>query len=211
MNKKIMITVFMVLLSSNIILKGNTKTQTTNQNTKKGLDAKIYQDLRSVEMDLFNAILEAKPIVTARMKNALKSIENVLEKLETHKITTSTNQNKTQQAKYNIDSKTLAEYIEQILKPIKQFFEVIHENTFVVKPLVKKSLPDSPNSILIKFFDAKPSEVDTYLEKNLKTAEELEVACLDFSKFLGNIEHHLSKQAKTEYEKLVQKIKQKRK
>jgi len=201
LNKKVLFAVLAILLSNNV--RGDNREQQTKLETKT-----THQDLKSAEMDLFNAMLEAKPIVTARLKNALKNIEFVVEKIESHK-TIEKLENGKESTKYNLDNKTLNEYKKQILKPIEIFFEIIHENTFVVKPLVTKSV-SNPDSILIKFFDAKASEVPTFFEKNVTTAEILDNACNDFLKFLGDIEYHLSKQAKSSYEKLVKKIKQKK-
>lgn len=160
-----------------------------------------HANLDSLEMDLFNTILETKPKVTHAIKKALRIVKIEFKKLKEHK----------EKDKYNITNNEIIEYRNNILMQLKPFFTKIFMYKSMTKTLVDKSLKDFPNSLLVKFFAVNEKEGDTYFEKQIDTAQKLENSCLEFIKFLDDIEHNLSKEAKQAYVDLANEIKEQKK
>lgn len=204
MNKIIVSAMFISVFLNNIncaTINNKTQIETTqNQRTKESLAQKNYTDLSCEEMDLFNAVLEIKPSATHQIKKALRIVKNEFAKLKLHKKNT----------EFEITQKKVLEYRDNILDSLKPFIIRILKYEDIIKKIIEKSLKtDFPNSLLLKFLDLKDKkkEQDTYFEKHVNTAEELESTCSEFIKLLSDIEHNMSQEAKKVYVDAIQKAK----
>ncbi len=171
---------------------------TPKEDTKQTQECIEFSNL---EKDLLNAFLEIKPRVTARIKNILKIIESVKKELETQKIQT------TKGYEYKLTKEEIIQLKNKMLKPGKIFLKAIHKNQNMSKELVKQSLKNPSNSILVKFFDTRKNEIDTHFEKNINTAEDLEQVANDFTTFMKDVLYNMSDEAKKAYKDFVIKIK----
>ena len=208
MNKKntLFIISFIVLSNANFTTEPNITTEPKKEEQKqeKANETQGYIEFSSLEKDLLNALLEIKPVVTARIKNALKKINLINKELETHKIQTNKGY------EYNLTEKEIIQFRDAILKPGKIFLNSIYENQNVCKDLVKKSVEDPKNSILFQFFDTPKNKIDTYFEEKINTAEELVQVGNDFTKFISDVLYNMSPNAEKAYRDFVTTITKKK-
>ena len=98
------------------------------------------------------------------------------------------------------NDETIALIIKKLLEPNKSFFGYLHQNSALLKPIVEKSFSatKSPNKIeynssfLHGFFKCDSSQIHTFFEQRLKTAEDAKNLCLEFAVLAKDLMQSLS-------------------
>ena len=161
-------------------------------------NCKILQK-NSSELSLFNALLEVKPVVTARAKYMVKLIEKI----------ESLTEGKT------IDTATFTIYKTELIKPLiskkseddTTWLDEILEKSFIMRPIITESLGSRKDkSYLMKFLDCKKKEANDYFQKTINNVEDLISVSSDLKTFMVDIIDNMSDGAKKSFENLERKL-----
>ncbi len=109
-----------------------------------------------------------------------------------------------------------------ILEPLKQFFDVIQQYSFMVRPLVEESLFGKEaathasaeqrakfvkDSLLLQFFESKSNDVVNFFEKHIACKEDLKKACSEVLIFFADLKSSLSDATMQQYRAFITELK----
>lgn len=112
------------------------------------------------------------------------------------------------------DPQIIEQHIKTVMKPIKKFFEEIHQFSFLIKPLVeeclineKDNIPGQPKKqcVILEFLNTQIN-IDTFFERTVRTKEVLQNTCREFLNFFGSIKASLSPSALVAYNKAWEEL-----
>lgn len=160
------------------------------------------KDLKCPQIDILNLAFQGFPFALARMKLSNRAAHKTDKLLNHHDDVTKTD-NK------NIDDATLIkEQLHTIFEPIKDFFAEIRQCSFLIKPLIEKSLPEKilKKSYIMKFMHSS-SAVLEFFEHEITTKEKLNDVCQEIKTFLTDVEDNVSEETQKIYHEFVQEVK----
>jgi len=106
--------------------------------------------------------------------------------------------------------------IRNVLAPVKEFFDTIHQFAFLVEPLVTESLVEDQyvtqklnikESLLLEFLQTKQAKLETFFEERVTTKAKLRDVCLEFSIFFSDLKKNFTKDTIDAYKKVVEELK----
>ncbi len=184
---------------------GEEPKDTTKQNQAKLPAAK---KITNGKMILLSDVLKDHPEGVVRMTLASNTIIKVLKDLESNKNPTN-------------DQKIITGQIQSVLKPVRQFFDIIYDYGSIIRPLILESLfgikiestteahkvstQYEDKCLLLGFLNAKNNR-NTFFEDRVKTKEELHKTCIEFLQFFKDLNVSLSEPAIKAYKELMASI-----
>lgn len=162
--------------------------------TVKKLQLPVAKVLKGKEVDLLNSVFASQPTAIWRTRAACNDILKTL-KLINIKQGTFT--------KKEEEQTFVKEQVKLILAPVTAFFDEIRENSWLVIPVVEKSLIKEEaikNSILIKFFTSTSQD---FFAEEVKTISELQGVAVEFLTIFNDINKSLSKKAEDAFNKFI--------
>ncbi len=191
------------LASTHLEAKVSKKEQpAATQTASASIQGKV---LKNEALGTLNLIFAQHPIAILRINLAARSIKTALDKtdleLQLKQATRSTQEKK--QADIKTEEKEVAQELEQIVAPVREFFAQIQNYNAMVQPIMQESIgAHKPNSLLMKYFNSK-QELMEFAEKNVTTKETFKELTSELLQFLKDLTKSLSPEAKTAYKKLM--------
>ncbi len=115
-------------------------------------------------------------------------------------------------AEKNVDVVFIKEQLHKIFEPVKEFFAEIRHYSFLIKPLLEKSMIEKniKKLHLMKFMNSS-MELIEFFEHEITSKEKLSEVCDELKTFLTDIEDSLSAKTNKIYMEFVQDIKRAKK
>ncbi|MBY0354012.1 hypothetical protein K2W90_06645 [Candidatus Babeliales bacterium] len=203
MNKKTFFLFSILLLVSP---ENNAKTETSKTNTTTKTATSISHKLTGSNMKNLDQVFQMFPMGLLKINFAQRDIAKVIKSIDG--IEFRTPQAETEKA-------FVDKHLETMLKPVKEFFDIITAYSSLVEPLVKESIIQHRNikaeeSILIDFLHSK-KDIVTFCAQDITSVPKLHKLCEEILAFFKDINESVSDQTHVAYKTLVEQIKNKQK
>lgn len=152
----------------------------------------VGKKLKAREMEQLNLMLTIKPRGTYRImatqQEAIKT-NNMIAELKTKKFT------KQEELVF------VTACLNNLLTPIKEFFDTIRENKVIGLPVIRESLytPEKTQEPLLLRYMNTNENTTTFFEKEITSLDTLQSACNEFITLVNDVWANMNKDAKKAY------------
>lgn len=168
--------------------------------------------LKCPQADMLNIAFQSLPYALARLKISHRATTATKAIIAPEKKDNSTTLQDAHTHEHRVITSTettlIKEQIHKIFEPIKEFFSEIRRCSFLITPLIEKSLPEkiAKKSYLLKFMNTTTGLIE-FFETEATSKQKLNEICEELDIFFSDLEDSLSPETQKAYGKFIQEIK----
>lgn len=202
------------LFSILLLINSETNAKNAIHNTPAHATHKKHHEpkLTGSNMKNLDMVFHTFPMSLLKINFAQRDIAKVLKSIEQNHTELRSADAPTKQAlTASAELEIVTKYLETMLKPVKEFFDIITAYSSLIEPLVKESLLEHRNiktedSILINFLNSK-KDIITFCAQDITTIDKLSILCREILDFFHDLNESVSEQTQTAYKTLLEHIK----